>query len=681
MAKNLTIQQDNFKKGLQLLDDDSKTEFGSARKMLNVIITDRGGIGVRPGTQIIGDYNSSSSGVRTVFNFKKSGGDAEILTKTYDDELEFLHPTLNTWSRIKDGYTADQEFGAIYTLVNTDNDDFMYFGNRYEEYSRWRGAYSALTSALAGGETAVPVTSVLRTPIYYTGTPTANSATTVTVASATWATDMYKNFYIYFPATGKVRLITGNNGTVLTFDTLGAGPGNIAFQIRSLAFPATGSIIYNGTVIAYTGIDIATEFQVASAHAAPINTPVTLVPDTYIAAPRGNRMEILRGRPYVGRVRSAVSRDSAGAVQGSAQAGSVFVAKLLDPKDFTFAASRVAGEGDIVNIAYGGGDINDVKAFEDEIAIYKRDYIELLKYTEDVNDSAIRTPLKPGVGAINRVIKGADDHYFLTPDKRYTSLGRVRTKDTTPQTENFGYKIKRLLDQYNHDNFDGIEYNNRLISFHRTDDDQTSNNVMLVYNKQTKSFEGIWSLGANTADTHNGKCYFGDAYGANVWEMFTTRHSDVRSETAVLPITAEWQSNFFNVLPLKQNVQAVNAVALEGYIKGNTTFTFSLYKDFSNDSALSFTFGGTEDDFLMGDDLAAFLGDNPLGLQPIGTIDAPGSDGRRRFSFIVYFPWIYGQYFSTGLQSEGTDQDWEIIRIGLGLKEDVSTRTSNTKTI
>lgn len=681
MAKTLTIQQDNFKKGLQLLEDDSKTEFGSARKMLNCIITDRGGIGVRPGTAIVGDYNSNTSGVRTVFSFKKSGGDAEILTKMYDDEFEFLHPTLNTWARIKNGYTANQEFGALYTLVNSDNDDFMYFCNRYEEYARWRGAYTETTSALVGAETSIPVTSTLKSPIYYTATATGSSATTLTVSTASYATDMYKNFYIYIPSSGKVRLITGNTGTVITFSTLGSDPGAVEFQIRSLAFPATGTLIYNGTTIAYTAIDTATSFTVASAHAAPISTPVTIAPDTYIAAPRGNRMEILRGRPYVGRVRSAVSRDSAGAVQGSAQAGSVFVAKLLDPTTFTFSASRTAGEGDIVNIAYGGGDINDVKAFEDEVAIYKKDYIELLKYTEDINDSAVRTPLKPGVGSVYRVIKGTDDHYFMTPDKRYTSLGRIRTKDITPQTENFGYKIKRLLDSYNHEKFNGIEYNNRLISFHKSDDDQTENNVMLIFNKQTKSFEGVWSLGAHTAETHNGKCYFGDVNGSNVWEMFTDRHSDVRSDTAVLPITAEWQSNFFNALPLKQNIQGINSIAVEGYIKANSTFTFSLYKDFSNESALSFTFGGTEEDFLMGDDLAAFLGDNPLGLQPLGTIDAPGSDGRRRFSFIVYFPWIYGQYFSTGVQSEGTDQDWEVLRIGLGLREDISTRTSNTKVL
>lgn len=679
--KTLTIQQENFKRGLQVLEDDSKADFGSAREMLNVIITDRGGIGPRPGTALLGSYNSTVKPIRGLFNFRKSGGDPDILTKFYDDEMEFYHPTALVWARIKNGFTSDQEFGYLYTLVNSDNDDFMYFNNRYEEYQRWRGAYAKTTSALSGGELAVPVDSVLKTPIYLTATATGSSATTLTVASAAWATDMWKNFYIYIPSTGKVRKITSNTSTVLTFDTLGSDPGSVAFQIRSLAFPATGSVIYNGTVIVYTGIDIATAFTVASAHAAPINTPVAVVPDIYVAAPRGNRMDTLKGRPYVGRVRSAVSRDSSGSIQGSAQAGSIFVGKLLDPTTFTFSATRVAGEGDILNIAYGGGDINDVAAFEDQVAIYKKDYIELVKYTEDVNDTALRTPLKPGVGSIARVIRGSDDHYFMTSDKRYTSLGRVQQKDITPQTENLGYKIKRLLDAYDHTDFNGIEYNNRLISCHRLNEDDDNNNVMLVYNKITKSFEGIWSLGANNFSTFNQKLHYGESAGSNVWEMFTSRFADVQNDDTVYGYASRWQSNFFNVLPLKSNIQAINSVALEGYIKANSSFTFNLFKDFATDTTLSFTFTGTESEFLSGSDFEAFLGGEPLALSPLGTLDAPDADGRRRFSFIVYFPFQYGQYFSTGLQSDGKDQDWECIRIALGLKESITTRTTNTKVI
>lgn len=688
MPKVLTIQQDEFSKGLQLLADDSKAAFGSARNMLNMQITDRGGISPRPGTSLLGTYNSSSLSIRGLYNFRKSKSNPDILLKSYDDELEFYHPTLQEWARLKTGFTSDQEMDFTYSLVNVDNDDYTYFCNRYEEYQRWSGAYTQLNGALVGGETSVTVDSVLSDPIYLAETATSNSATTVTVSTATWATDMWKNFYIYFPSTGKVRLISANNGTQITFATLGGAPGNIAFQIRQLKFPASGTIIYAGTTIAYTTIDVATIFPVASAHAAADNTPVAVVPEVYVGAPRGNRIDILRGRVYVGKVRSAISRDSSGNLQASTQAGSVFVSKLLDPTSFTFSATRVAGEGDILNVAYGGGDITDVQAFEDEVAIYKQDYIELVKYTEDVNDTAIRTPLKTGIGSVARVIKGSDDHYFMTPDKKYSSLGRVRLKDITPQSENIGYIIKRLLDEYNNDNFTGIEFNNRIISAHKSSDSIDYNDVLLVFNKKTKSFEGIWNIGANNLDTFKdvnaeaAELVYGESNGANVWKMFQTTKSDVRG-TDSLPYTAIWQSNFFNVTPIKSNIQGINAVAIEGYITADTTYTYNLYKNFETDPSLTFTFSGTETDFLQGaTGVARFFSSHPFGTTPItGTIGDPDEDGRRRFSFIVYFPYIYGQYLSSEFTSTGTNQDWEIIRCSYGLKEDVSVRTTNTKTV
>lgn len=686
--KTSTIAQDQFKYGLQLLADDSKAALGSAREMLNVQITDRGGIAPRPGTVLLGSQNSSLLPIRGLYNFRKSKDSPDILIKTYDDEVEFFHPTLGSWARLKDGFTPDEEFDFTYSLVNTDNDDFTYFCNRFEEYQRWSGAYTQLNGALVGGETSVTVDSVLKDPIYLSATATSNSATTVDVSTATWSTDMWKNFYIYFPSTGKVRLISANTGTQITFATLGGAPGNIAFQIRQLAFPLTGSIIYNGTVIAYTTIDVATIFPVTSAHAASDNTPVAVVPTTYTGAPRGNRIDILKGRVYVGKVRTAISRDSSGVLQGSAQAGSVFVSKLLDPTTFTFSASRTAGEGDILNVAYGGGDMTDVAAFEDEVAIYKQDYIELVKYTEDVNDTAIRTPLKPGYGSVGRVIQTADDHYFMTADKRYTSLGRIRQKDTTPQTENMGYPIKRLLDTYNNDNFNGIEFNNRLLSSLKSSDTVANNDITLVFNEKTKSFEGVWSIGANNFDTYKAsdatakELVYGESNGANVYKMFQDVKSDFRG-TDEYPYTAIWRSNFFNLLPIKSNIQGINSIAMEGYISANTTFTFELFKDFQTNSTLSFDFSGTETDFLQGSTgMAKFFGSHPFGSSSIsGSMGDIEPDGRRRFSFLVYFPYIYGQYFSNGFISSGKNQDWEIIRVSLGLREDITVRQSNTKTL
>ncbi len=742
--KTLTIQQENFKKGLQLLLDDTKADFGSARKMLNVSISDRGGIATRPGTELLGTVNTSSVPIKGAFNFKKSQGSAEYPIKAYDTYLEYYHATAG-WTKMKTGFTSAQEFGFVSSLVNFDNDDFCYFCNRIEEYQRWRGAVTLLNGAVAPAATTITVDSTLKSNVYYSATATANSATTLTVSTATWATDMWKNFVVHIVGTGKVRRITSNTTNVLTFDTLGGGPGNVAFEIRQLAFPlynigtvatagsttltGTGTnflaaysvgdsiyvdgetvrivatitnnttltvtsafsttasalkhrnkrqIIYADTVIEYTDIDLSTTFTVGSAHAGADKIALTLVPDIFPGAPRGNRLEAILGRVYVGNVRSAVSRDSAGALQGSDQAGSVFVSKLLNPSDFTFAASRVAGEGDILNMPYGGGEVTDIKGQENVAYCYKRGYIEADKYTQDGTDVATRDPLKTGIGSVGKVIKGADDQYFMTIDKQYTSLGRVKTVDVTPQTMNMGLPIKRLLDSYDHTDFNGYEFQNRIFSCHRTSPDETYNNVILVYNKQTKSFEGIWALPAGYFFEYGEELYYAESSGANVWKMLTGK-SDKQSSSVKYPITSDWRSNFFNVLPLKGNTQAINSIALEGYIKANTTFTFSLYKDFSDTAALSFTFGGTEDTFLVGDDFTRFLGSNPLGLQPLGTVDAPGSDGRRRFQFLVYFPYIYGQTFSTGLSSDGLEQDWEVVRISMGLREDVSTKIINIK--
>lgn len=745
--KTLTFEIKDFSKGLRLLEDDVKAPIGAARKMLNCVINDRGSIATRPGTELLGTINTSADAIKGAFVFKKSQGSAEYPIKTYGTVAEYYHSTAG-WTKLKTGFTSAQEFGFVSSLVNTESDDFMYFCNRIEEYQRWRGAVTLLNGAVAGAATTITVDSTLKNNVYYSATATANGATSVTVGTATWATDMWKNFVIHIVGTGKVRRITSNTTTAITFDTLGSGPGNVAFEIRQLAFPlynigtvatngsitltGTGtnflaiyrtgdeiyvdgetvrivlavasntsltstaaftntasalkhkkdtSIIYADTVIAYTNIDTSTTFTVVSAHAGLDNIAVTTIPQIFNDAPRGNRIEAIQGRVYVGNVRSAVSRDSAGALQGSDQAGSVFVSKLLDPSTFTFAATRIAGEGDIINMPYGGGEVTDLKGQESTLYAYKKGYIEAVSYSQDASDFAIRTPLKTGKGSVGRVIKGADDQYFLTIDKQYTSLGRVKNKDILPQTENIGLVIKRLLDVYDHTDFNGIEFKNKIYSCHRTSVDETYNNVILVWNKSSRSFEGIWALPAGYFFEYLSNLYYTESSGANVWRMLTDGKSDVQSSTVKFPVTCQWQSEFMNLLPLKSNVQGINSIALEGFITSNTTFTFNLYKEFSDDAVISFTFSGTEDSLTIGDNFTRFMGSTANAMQPLGTISAPDSEGKRKFQFLVYFPWVYGTTFSTGIQSDGKDQDWEVSRIALGLREDISTMVNRIKTI
>lgn len=652
--------------------------------MRNMQVTDRGGIAPRLGTELLGTKNATASPVRGLYNFRKSFDSDEFLLKAYDDELEVYSKNHSSadWWRLKNGFTADKEFGFVTSLVNTDNEDYCIFSNRYEPYQRWQGAVTLLNGALVGAETSVVVDSVLTEEIFESKTASASSATTLDVSGTPWADDMWIGMYVYIKTgvhTGKIRAITDNDNNTITFDTLGSDPGSCDFEIRKNAFPATGTLIYNGTTIAYTAIPEYNKFTVGSAHAAPDNAAVALVPTEYPGAPRGNRLTNYLGRIVVGNVRSAVARGSGGGNQGYSSAGSYFVSKINTPTDFSYSATRVAGEGDVVGTPYGGGDIIDVQAQEDSVYIFKKRYIEAVQYSQDANDSVVREPLKAQVGARIPTIKGSDDVYFITDDNRLTSIGRVMNKDITPQTANIGYKIKRLLDTYAFESGRGFEDGDKLYIPARSSSDQDYNDIIIVYDKVTEAFWGIWDIPANFFERFNGNLYYADSVLPNVYQMLTG-HADVDG-TDRYPISAEYATHFLNLTPSDGSLQAVNGMYVEGYISPEDEITFKMWKDFSTEPFLEFTFSGSEETFQTGNALTAYLGGDSMGIAPEGALGEQLEDGRRHFFFRIYFPFQYGNHFSAGLSSSGTDFDYEVTRMGFLLKSTVTQDATKVKII
>lgn len=684
MAKTLSFDMDDFRKGLILLNDDSNTPPGSARTMENILITDRGGIAPRPGVRMLGTRSPAVERGRGFAVFKKSYGDMEIPIRAHGTILEAYTPSAD-WFQLKDGFTNDKEFGFAHNFVTTENEDYLYYSNRYEPFQRWNGQLAYIQGALTGGETTITVDTTLRPDIFSAATATAAGGTQLTQADETWGTDQWVGMWVLMTSgalAGEISKITSNNANQINFGAFGGGSPSIGdtFEIREALFDIADNaeFTYNGTNITVTAIPTSTTLTVGSAHAAPDGTPIFNAPQEYPEAPRGNRMSVLKGRTWVGKVRSALSRGSGGALQGWNVGSTIFGTKLDDPTSFEFSAPRVASEGIIAQIPYGGTDITDVKANEDVIYVYKRNYIESFQMNE-VDDGVNRQPLKVEAGSVNRVIVGRDDHYFITLDKQFTSLGRVATKDVTVQTQNIGLPIKRLLDELNFDQVNGVEYQNRILFSCRSGIASENNDITIVWNKTTRSFEGVWNIGAQQFDTYNDDLYYQEASGPNVWKLFEEAKTDF-SDTDELPIASVWQSNFFNLAPIKGNYQAINSFAFEGYISAEAEFSFSLYKDFATLPSYTFTFGGLSDEeFLVGSTLASFLGSNPLGLQPIGVVEEPDADGRRRFTFMVYIPFLYGQYFSIGFDSFGLNQNWEIIRASLGVREMISTIRPNIR--
>lgn len=672
--KTRIVDIDKYSTGLRLLEDSASAPIGSARLMTNILISDRGGISKRPGTLLLGSLNASTKPTKGFYIFKKAFGGLEIPVKAYDTYSEYYHPIYG-WTRLESGFTDGSEHGYKEHIRNIDNEDYLYSNNRTEDYRRWPGAITQLNGALVGGETTVTVDGVLKDQVLYSGTASAaHSATSLSVAGTPWASKQWVNFYVKITSgaqSGKIRLITDTGSNFISFGTLGADPGACTFEIRIAAFPASGTLVIGTEEVAYSAIPTATSFTtsaIVSAHAD--NSPVTVKPTSYPGAPKGNRLEVNLDRMMVGNVAAAMSLDGSGNAQGSTNPLAVFVSKLRNAADFTFAATRAAGEGDIISFPEGSTKVTDIANQEENAYVFTEKSITAVQYSQDSNDIAVKTPLRTGVGAIGRVIKGENDVYFVTPDKKISSIGRMENKDSTPQVENIGLAIKRLTDDFEFDAHAGIKFKQRIFHACKASDDSTYNDRTLVYNELTRSYEGVWTISPFGFGVYDNKLHYANSRNPNIYEMFTGT-ADQDGDT-LYPISSEWQTNFFNLTPSKANLQSVYGWFVEGFIWGGTqTITFKLYKDYNSQASYEFTFGIDDDGFL--DDsigLNGYFGGSPLGITPIGSLGSVQSDGSRHFSFLIYFPFVYGNFFSLGIANDEETAQFDITRQGLAISED-----------
>jgi hypothetical protein len=53
----------------------------------------------------------------------------------------------------------------------------------------------------------------------------------------------------------------------------------------------------------------------------------------------------------------------------------------------------------------------------------------------------------------------------------------------------------------------------------------------------------------------------------------------------------------------------------------------------------------------------------------MGSISSPDENGYRHFEFRVFFPFQYAHYYSIGFESSELDTDYQILRMGMQIKE------------
>jgi hypothetical protein len=671
----------DLKKGYINRPDPAKADGLSV--MENAILTERDGVSVRPGSELFGTEDTTNPQVTSLHTAKLRSG-TNVMMRSSGTDLEYYNTVTSSWALLKQNFTTGLVFGFQdhnrgKVDGSIDNNQYTYFCNGIESYQRWRNeSYGKITTALTGGESAIEVDTTLAATVYYSGTASATSDTTIDIATAEWFSNQWNtDFVVYITSgtyIGEVRDITATTTTQITFGSItGLNTETPTFEIRLLKYPSSGTVIdgTTGTTEAYTAITKNDELTIGgtvqNVHAD--DAPIALVPEETKDAPRGNILTTLFTQMFL-----------AGNTQYPT---SVYRANIDDATDFTFSATRVAGEGDVIDIIEAGPKVTDLNTFEDKLIVGGENHVEQIVFTQDGNDLPNRTPLMHSslIGPAGRSSRMADDILFANKNEEVTSLGRIVNRDQRAFRRDIGWDIKRAL---RNSTFDGdtrtYTFKNYTLVAYKETSASTTNDKVIVFDHNRSVWVGEWNLPASSFIEYNGELYMGSSASKEVYKLFTEKTSQDKDGDLIgykMRCATQWK----NLTKDQAHQQNFDTIKIEGYIKLNTKVTFSLLYNFAATSTVSWTWDpntqitnvlGTTEEEVLG---VVEMGTAPLGIE-LDEREDIGDYGEQRF--IVYFKTkpINHNYVKLEWETDGTEKYLEITDISINaqtlpaLKED-----------
>lgn len=632
-------------------------------KMKNAIISDRGGVATRPGTELLGVSDSSGTPITTLFTAKRRDG-TNILVRASGTTLEYYNTLTNSWAVLKSGFTSGQVFGLANHNLSSDALDYLYYCNAVEPYQRWTMAFEKTTSALSGGETSIPITTVLDSNVYHSNTAVSVTTTTITVPANTWANNIWNSgYYVRITSgasTGSISPISATTSTQITFTAIAGLAGTPTFEIRRLKFPASGTFVYgNGSTMSYTQVVKDNALPVASAPALASGSAIAAYPEELMnnGCPRGNILKTIFQIMLVSGTKSAPT--------------TVYRSKINNAADFTYSATRVAGEGDVIEFPDDGERITDLSIREDQIEVFKESQIYDLSFTQDASDlpkknTRVNSPL---IGTAGRTFRAGDDIMFVSPAKEVTSLSRVPYRDTQPQRTNLAWPIKRGIRNYDFSSVRGYTFRNYTVVAAKATSSSSTNDKVIVFDNNLQKWIGEWEIPAADFAVYNNELYFGSSASKEVYKMFTTRTTQVKG-TDLLPYDTYCETHWVNKSSDQLSTQKFNMLAIAGYVRLNTPITFSLYYDFSTEAKHTWTFDPANQTIItnniLGDTAEASLGVTPLGVTPLSIeLSATDIGDYNEQKFLIYYTLPFDDHIWAKLSwsTTGVDQYAEITDI------------------
>lgn len=622
----------------------------------NVGINDDDTVENRSGLSLEGTTSSATTPIKSMYVFKKKDG-TQVFMRTYGTVVEYKHPDLLTWENLLDSQESGKIYGFATHSVNTSFTSKVYFCNGVNEYTEWTGEYTQLNGALAGGETTIPVDTTLQPFVFFSGTASSVTTTTITMPAGTWATDLWtgtvdNRFLVVITSgaqSGFVSEITATTATSITFTAISGLSGTPTFEIRRPKFKLTGTLRIGTSNVTYTGI---TSTSFTGAGGTPValdNSAVTQGTDVYKSAPRGNILLVEKTRMYVANVEKSKS--------------SLYYSKIANATDFSFSATRLATEGGVIDFPEGGGAITGLASSQDgnTILVIKPDIVKTVSFVQDTTDIPVigTSADAPDVGANhhNGVFRMDNQVIYTSGGKAIKVISDVENMTRT-QTIHLSDAIKKLTDTLDFTEPAGVFYKQRAYIACRTSD-ATFNDTVLVFNFQKNTWEApIVGWRASCFAIYEGDLYFGSSINPVIYKLEDDIFSDNSFPYTCVATFAPW--NFGEPTLLKE----IPMGFLEGFISENTPITIELlYNHNGVQEVRSTTLSGSESDFIVATADYNALGLDPLGINPLaGTLSVPEDINRFRLYFTTTAQPCYE--IQLRISSSEAGARWKILRYG-----------------
>ncbi len=617
----------------------------------NVGINDGDRVAVRQGVALSGASSTATTPITSSYTFKKRDG-SEIPLRAYGTVLEYQYGT--TWYNLYSGLTSGKVFGFADYNINTDYTDRVCMCNAVDPWMEWSGNIAVLDGALAGGETTVTVDSTLQDFVFYSGTASAVTTTTLTIGSAEWASNLWtgtsgNRFFVLITSgseAGKISDITATTSTQITFTAISGLSGTPTFEIRRAKFSLTGSIRIGTTDVSYTGLTSTTFTGCSSVPATADETPVTQIVTRSFSNPRGNIIIVDKVRLFVAGVQKSPS--------------SVYYSKIGQSTDFSFSATRIAGEGGVIDTPEGGGAITGLGVQENLIYVLKNDVIKSFYFTQDGTDlHVIETVAQaPNVGAnyFKGVFKIDNQLYYTSKEGAIKTVSRVESIDTA-QALQLSDPISGLVGVLDFTAPVGVFFKQKAYIACRTSD-SSYNNVVLVFNFQKQAWEAPIT-GWAVASWHivGNELYFGHAINAEVYKV-SDRYDD---NGFAYEAIARFSFNHFGQPALPKEY---SLLFMEGYITENTEMTIRVRYNYNGTQEVRETIlSGTDTEYIVASASYYGLGMEALGLSPLASeVEVPEEINKFRVYLVTDGQPFYELSVEVSSNQEGAR--WEILRFG-----------------